>query len=67
MSASLSRVVPLSRVSALTGVARSSVYAVREARVVPITRARRGLKTAYTDERLTAAIREVLASTPFLG
>lgn len=67
MSASLSRVVPLSRVCALTGVARSSVYAVREARVVPITRARRGPKTAYADERLTASIREVLASTPFLG
>lgn len=67
MSASLSRVVPLVRVCALTGVARSSVYARRGANVVPIVRARRGPKTAYTDEQLTAAIREVLASSPFLG
>lgn len=67
VSASLSRVVPLSRVCALTGVARSSVYARRCANVVPITRVRRGPKTAYSDERLTVAIREVLATTPFLG
>lgn len=67
MSASLSRVVPLTRVCALTGVARSSVYAGRSAKVVSITRVRRGPKTAHTDEPLTAAIRDVLAKTPFLG
>lgn len=67
MSASLSRVVPLVRGCALTGVARSSVYARRGANVVSIVRARRGPKTAYSDEQLTAGIRDVLAKTSFLG
>jgi hypothetical protein len=54
-------------VCALTGVARSSVYARRGANVVSIVRARRGPKTAHSDEQLTAAIRDVLAKTSFLG
>jgi hypothetical protein len=43
------------------------MYARRGANGVSIVRARRGPKRAYTDERLTAAIRDVLAKTPFLG
>lgn len=67
MSASLSRVVPLLRVCGLAGVARSSVYASREAKVVSYTAARRGPKTAYSDARLTEVIGEVLRASPFVG
>ena len=65
-SASLGRIVPLARVCALTGVARSSVYAQRSATVLALPR-RRGPKTAYSDVQLTAAIRAVLAASPWTG
>lgn len=65
-SASLGRIVPLARVCELTGVARSSVYAQRSATVLVMPR-RRGPKTAYSDLQLTAAIRAVLASSPWTG
>lgn len=65
-SASLNQVVPLARVCELAGVARSSVYAKRSARVVAIP-SRRGPKTAYSDAQRTEKIRDVLATSPFLG
>jgi len=65
-SVSQSRIVPLVRVCELTGVARSSVYAKRSGNVVAFP-ARRGPKTAYSDAQLTAEIRTVLASSPFVG
>ncbi len=65
-SISLNRIVPLVRVCALTGMARSSVYAQRRAavRAIPL---RRGPKTAYSDAQLTEEIAAVLAASPFLG
>jgi putative transposase len=65
-SASLGRIVPLARVCELTGVARSSVYAQRSATGLVMPR-RRGPKTAYSDVQLTAAIRAVLAASPWTG
>lgn len=47
--------------------ARSGVEAGRATKLVAIARVRRGAKPAYLDERLTVAIREVLASTPLMG
>jgi len=66
LSASRNRIVPLARVCELAGVARSSVYARRSAKVVTL-RIRRGPKTAYSDARLTEDIRAVLAASPFVG
>jgi transposase InsO family protein len=65
-SVSLKKIVPLVRVCALTGVARSSVYARRSAAVLAIPQ-RRGPKTAYSDAQLTEEIGAVLAASPFLG
>jgi putative transposase len=65
-SVSLGRIVPLVRVCAFSGVARSSVYAQRRGKVVTLP-ARRGPKTAYSDARLTQEIRAVLAASPFVG
>lgn len=65
-SVSLKKIVPLVRVCALTGVARSSVYARRSAAVLPMPQ-RRGPKTAYSDAQLTEEIAAVLAASPFLG
>lgn len=65
-SASLGRIVPLARICALTGVARSSVYARRSATVLSFPR-RRGPKTAFSDVALTEAIRTVLAASPWTG
>lgn len=65
-SASLGRIVPLARICALTGVARSSVYARRSATVLSFPR-RRGPKTAFSDVALTEAIRTELAASPWTG
>lgn len=65
-SASLGRSVPLARVCALTGVARSGVYARRAATALTFPR-RRGPTTAYSDAALTEAIRAVLAASPRTG
>ena len=50
------------------GLARSTFYHQQD-RVAPSPRARakRGPKTAYTDEELTGHIRQGLATSPFLG
>jgi transposase InsO family protein len=50
------------------GVARSTIYSQqRDATQPPRASAKRGPKTAYTDDALTAHIRQVLAASPFLG
>lgn len=70
MSASLNRLVPLSRVCAMVGVARSSVYFARRAdvcRAPTSTRAGRGGTRWLSDDELIVHIRQVLAATPFLG
>ena len=68
MSASLNRLVPLSRVCTMVGVARSSVYFARRANACPVpTRIGRGGKCWLSDDELVVHIRQVLAATPFLG
>jgi putative transposase len=67
LSTSRNRIVPLARVCELAGVARSSVYARRSAKVVTLAPSRRGPKTAYSDARLTEEIRAVLAASLFVG
>lgn len=50
------------------GLSRSTCYQQRgRATTPPVTLAKRGPKTAYTDEDLTGHIRQVLAASPFLG
>jgi putative transposase len=50
------------------GLSRSTCYQQRtRAEAPPATLAKRGPKTAYTDEVLTGHIRQVLATSPFLG
>ncbi len=70
MSASLDRVVPLNRVCMMTGVARSSVYFARRAKVCALpssARTGRSGKHWLSDDELVVHIRQVLAGTPFLG
>jgi transposase InsO family protein len=48
--------------------ARSTVYAVRaRQKVVPLSQGKRGPKTAWNDTELTGHIRDVLATSPWLG
>jgi putative transposase len=64
------RVVPLNRVCAMAGVARSSVYFARRAEVCLLstpTRTGRSAKRWLSDDELVVHIRQVLANTPFLG
>lgn len=50
------------------GLSRSTCYQQRtRAKAPPATPAKRGPKTSYTDEVLTGHIRQVLATSPFLG
>jgi transposase InsO family protein len=58
---------PLTMICEVFGVARSSVYAELAPPPAPPPRRKRGPKTAISDEALVAAIREVLAATPFHG
>jgi hypothetical protein len=67
---SLNRVVPLSRVCALAGVARSSVYFARRAEVRELagrTRTRCCGERWLGDDELVVHIRRVLGESPFLG
>jgi hypothetical protein len=66
VSPSTGRRYPLTVVCAVSRVARSTVYAAPAARpVAPL--GKRGPKTATRDAELVAAIRAVLAATPFHG
>lgn len=68
LSPSQQRCYGVVRVCQEWGVRRSTFYHQQD-RVAqsPCARAKRGPKTAYTDEVLTAYIRQVLATSPFLG
>lgn len=67
-SPSMQRPYGVVRVCQEWGLSRSTCYHQRT-RVTPppVTHAKRGPKTAYTDEDLTVHIRQVLAASPFLG
>src|SRR4051812_22486928 len=72
MSASLSpssgKPYGLALVAATWRVPRATVYRHRARRqALPLPAARRGPKTALTDEALLEAIRGVLSASPFLG
>jgi putative transposase len=66
VSTSQNQIVPLNRVCALAGLARSSLYFARKAdqcaRGAP-----RGPTGGHTDQELVGHIRAVLAASPFLG
>lgn len=67
-STSVSRCFGVHRVMRLLGRSRSSVYWARSRRgVITGPGHKRGPKTAYTDDQLTAEIRGVLGATPFVG
>ena len=67
-SPSTHRPYGVGRVCQEWGLSRSSFYAQPGRRVaLPREPAKRGPKTAYTDEVLTVHIRHVLATSPFLG
>jgi putative transposase len=56
---------PLTMICTVFRVPRATVY--RQTAVTVVTRAKRGPRTSGTDEDLVAAIRTVLADTPFHG
>ncbi len=67
-SPSTNRLYGVVRVCQEWGLSRSTFYAQPGRRVSPPRElAKRGPKTAYTDEVLTAHIRQVLMASPFLG
>ncbi len=66
MSISQKRIVPLNRVCALSGVARSSLYFARKADQSP-RGAPRGPTGGHSDAELVEHIRAVLAASAFLG
>jgi putative transposase len=67
VSPSTGRRYGLQRTCRVLGVPRSTVYAARaRAQQLP-ARQKRGPKTAWTDDELTAHIRTVLARSPFVG
>lgn len=68
MSPSTQRPSGVVRVCQEWGLSRSTCYQQRtRAKAPPATPAKRGPKTSYTDEVLTGHIRQVLATSPFLG
>jgi putative transposase len=58
---------PLTMVCSTYRVARATVYAQASRAAVPPPRAKRGPKTPVDDETLLAAMRQVLAASPFHG
>lgn len=67
MSAATGRRYPLSWVCGIYRIARSSVYAWRGSGSPRPVRWKRGRKTAWSDDDVVAAIREVLKASSFLG
>jgi putative transposase len=55
------------RVTRVWQVPRSTVYAQRDRRDTPTLPGKRGPKTAWTDDALTAEIRALIAASPFHG
>jgi len=67
-SPSTQRCYGVRRVCEEWGLPRSTFYAQHARQAAPVSpTARRGPKTASTDEELTAHIRRVIAASPFLG
>lgn len=67
MSAATGRRYPLSWVCEIYRIARSSVYAWRASGSPRPVRSKRGPKTAWSDDDVVAAVREVLKASSFLG
>ena len=67
VSSSTGRRYPLTLICAVLRVPRSSVYAAAAAPARPAGRGKRGPKTVHADADLVAAIRGVLAASPFHG
>jgi transposase InsO family protein len=65
MSPATGRQYPLTMICTVFGVPRATVYA--QTTVTVVARAKRGPRTSGTDDDLVAAIRLVLAETPFHG
>ena len=57
----------LARVAAAWGVPRSTYYAQRKRQNHPVEPRKRGPRTPFTDEELTARIRQEIAASPFTG
>lgn len=67
-SPSVQRPYGVVRVCQEWGLSRATFYHQQRQRArLPLTPAKRGPKTAYTDEELTSAIRTVITASPFLG
>ena len=66
-SPSTTRRYSLARVCRVLEIPRSTIYATRARRLVPVEPQKRGPKTAWTDAELTEQIRGVLARSPFVG
>jgi putative transposase len=66
-SPSVGRRYGLARVCGVLEVPRSTIYATRARRLVPVEPRKRGPKTAWADAELTEQIRGVLARSPFVG
>jgi transposase InsO family protein len=67
VSPSCGRPYGLARTCQVLEIARSTVYATRARRLRPVPLRKPGPKTAWTDAELTDHIRQVLASSPFVG
>lgn len=67
VSVSTGRRYGLVRVCGVWEIARSTVYAAKERRQDAKAPRRRGPKTKWSDEALLEKIREILASSPFVG
>jgi transposase InsO family protein len=66
-SASCGRPYGLARTCRVLELARSTVYARRVRRLHPVPLRKRGPKSAWSDAELVELIRQVLASSPFVG
>src|SRR5215216_481334 len=66
-SPSTARRYSLARVCRVLEIPRSTIYAARSRRLMPVLARKRGPKTAWTDAELTEQIRSVLARSPFVG
>jgi len=66
-SPSTARRYSLAHVCRVLEIPRSTIYAARSRRLMPVLARKRGPKTAWTDAELTEQIRSVLARSPFVG
>src|SRR5688572_10106320 len=66
-SPSTGRPYGVARVTRVWAIARSTIYAQRQRQAASTPPAKRGPKTAWSDEALTARIRTCIAESPFHG